>query len=160
MFIGPCYVLANNGVSISTAISALQLKPGTNGPVELLRASFTQSTSTTSTQLAAGVIRKSAAATVTLAVAGTHLKKMNPAAPTSDASLGTTATGITASAEGTNSDLTIQRGLNILNGWEWLPTAEERMIVPQSGFVALTFLSAPPSATWFAELAFRELRGG
>ena len=160
MFIGPVYTLTNNGVAISTAITALQLKPGTNGPAEILRAALTQSTSTTSTQLAAAVIRKSAAATVTTAVAGTHLKKHNPASPTSDASLGTSATGVTASAEGTNSDLTIQRGLNILNGWEYLPTPEERLVVPQSGFLAVTFLSAPPSATWFADLTFRELRGG
>lgn len=160
MFIGPVYTLTNNGVSISTAITALQLKPGTNGPCEVLRAAITQSTSTTSTQLAAGVIRKSGAATVTAAVAGTTLKKHNPISPTSDASLGTSATGITASAEGTNSDLTIQRGLNVLNGWEYLPTPEERLVVPQSGFLAVTFLSAPPSATWFADLTFRELRGG
>lgn len=160
MFIGPVYVLTNNGVTISTAISALQLQPGTAGPAEVLRAALTQSTSTTSTQLAAALIRKSGAATVTTAVAGTHLKKMNPASPTSNAILGTAATGVTATAEGTNTDLTVQRGLNILNGWEWLPTPEERFVVPQSGFAAVTFLSAPPSATWFADLVFRELRGG
>lgn len=159
MFLGPVYLLANNGVTISTAISALQLKVGANGVAELLRASLTQGTSTTSTQFAAGVIRKSAAATVTQAIAGTTLKKMNPASPTADATISTTATGITASAEGTNTDLTIQRGINILNGWEWLPTPEERMIVPIAGFCAVTFLTAPPSATWYAELVYRELRG-
>lgn len=160
MFIGPCYILTNNGVSISTAITALQLKPGVNGPVEVLRAALTQSTSTTSAQVAAGLIRKSAAATVTTGVAGTTVLKQNPVNPTTDASLGVSATGITASAEGTNSELSIQRGFNVLNGMEWLPTPEERVLVPQSGFVALTFLSAPPSATWNGSITFRELRGG
>jgi len=160
MFIGPVYILTNNGVSISTAISALQWKPGTNGPIEVLRAALTQATSTTSTQVAAGLIRKSAAATVTLGVAGTHLLKQNPVNPASDASLGTSATGITASAEGTNGELSIQRGFNILNGFEWLPTPEERVLAPQGGFLALTFLSAPPSATWHATIVARELRGG
>jgi hypothetical protein len=152
------YVLTNNGVSISTAITALQLKAGVNGPIEILRVALTQSTSTTSAQVQAGLIRKSAAATVTTATAGTHLLKGNPINPTSDASLTTTATGITASAEGTNGELTITRGFNILNGWEWLPTPEERVWVPQGGIIALTFLSAPPSATWLAQIHFRELR--
>lgn len=159
MFIGPVYSLQNNGVSISTAITALQLKAGTNGVVELLRASFTQSSIVTSAQFAAAVLRKSAAATVTIAVAGTNLKKMNPASPTADAALGTSATGFTATAEGTNTDFSVQRGINILNGWEWLPTPEERMIIPISGFCGLTFVSAPSAATWYAELVFRELRG-
>lgn len=152
------YILTNNGVSISTAITALQLKAGTNGPIEILRCSLTQSTSTTSAQVQAGLIRKSAAATVTTAVAGTHLLKGNPINPTSDASLGTAATGVTASAEGTNGELSIVRGFNVLNGWEWLPTPEERIFVPQGGIVALTFLNAPASATWVAQIHFRELR--
>lgn len=159
MFIGPVYALANNGVTISTAITAIQLKAGANGVVELLRAALTQGTSVTSTQFAAGVIRKTAAATVTAATAGANVKKMNPASPTADCSLGATATGFTASGEGTDGDLSIQRGINILNGWEWLPTPEERMIVPIAGFCAVKFLTAPPSATWYAELLFRELRG-
>ena len=160
MFVGPCYILKNNGVTISTAISLLQLKPGTNGPVEILRAAINQGSSTTSAAIQAGLIRKTAAATVTLGVAGTHLLKQNPVNPTSDASLGTSATGITASAEGTNGELTITRGFNDLNGMEWLPTPEDRVMVAQSAFAALTFLSAPPSATRFGELVFRELRGG
>lgn len=160
MFIGPVYLLKNNGVTIATAITALQLLAGSAGPVEILRASLTQSTTTTSAQTAAGVIRKSAAATVTAAVAGTTLLKGNPVAPASNANLGTSATGITASAEGTNGELSTQRGFNVLNGYEWLPTPEERILAPQAGIVALTFQAAPPSATWFAELAFRELRGG
>jgi hypothetical protein len=160
MFIGPCYTLKNNGVSISTAISVIQLKLGTNGPAELLRASQTQGTSTTSSQIAAKIVRKTAAATVTAAVAGTTLLKQNPINPASDASLGTAATGITASAEGTDGEAPIERGHNILNGWEWLPTPEERELVPQAGIVALKNSVAPPSATYYAEIAFRELRGG
>ena len=162
MFIGPVYQLNNGnaGTTVSTAITVTQLKPGTNGPVEILRASITQSGNTTSSQVAAALQRKSAAATVTTAVAGTNLNKMNPVAPTSDASLGTSATGFTASAEGTPTDYAIKRGFNILNGFEWLPTPEERVIVPQSGFLGLTFVTAPPSATYYAETVFRELRGG
>lgn len=159
MFVGPCYILRHNA-TISTQISALQLKPGTNGPAEILRAALSQSNYTTNSQTKAGLRRKSAAATVTTAVAGTHLMKQNPVNPTSDASLGTSATGVTASGEGTDSDLATARGFNVLSGYEWLPTPEERIMVPQSGFMALQFQSAPPSADWLSEMVFRELRGG
>lgn len=160
MFGCPIYTLKNNGVTIATAITALQLLAGTAGPVEVLRASLTQSSSTTSAQTSAGVIRKSAAATVTAAVLGTTLLEQNPVSPASNANLGVSATGITASAEGTNGERTVERGFNVLNGFEWLPTPEERILAPQGGILALYFVSAPPSATWFAELTFRELRGG
>ena len=161
MFIGPCYILKNLGVSISTAISPLQLKPGVNGPIEILRSSLGQGSTATSAQLAAALVqRKTAAATVTIAVAGTHLLKQNPVNPASDASLGTSATGITASAEGTDGEQSITRGFNDLNGAEWLATPEERIMVAQSAFVAQKFLTAPQSATRYCELAFRELRAG
>jgi len=159
MFIGPVYSLTNNGVVIATAISALQLLAGANGPVEVLRCAVTQSSTTTSAQVVAGLIRKTAAATVTAAVAGTTLLKGNPVAPTTNATLSTSGTGITASAEGTNGELSVQRGFNILNGWEWLPTPEERILAPQAGILAVTFLAAPTSATYNVELRFRELRG-
>lgn len=160
MFLGPVYNLSNNGVPITTAITALQLKAGANGVCELLRASFTQSGSVASTQIALAIERKSAGATVTIAVANVTLKKLNPASPTADCTITTTGTGITATGEGTTTDLTIQRGVNILNGLEWLPTPEERMVVPIAGFVGCTFLSAPPAgSTWYVDLMFRELRG-
>jgi len=159
MFIGPCYILKNLGVSISTAISAIQLKAGTNGAVELLRSYMGQGSTATSAQIAAALVqRKTAAATVTAATAGTHLLKQNPINPTTDASLGTSATGITATAEGTDGEQTITRGYNDLNGAEWLASPEERVILPQGGIVAQKFLVAPQSATRYCELVFRELR--
>lgn len=155
----PVYILRHSA-TISTAISALQLKAGTNGPIELLRAALSQGSSNASAQCAAGLVRCSAGATVTTAVAGTHLFKANPLAPTADAALGTSSTGVTATAEGTETDTALVRGFNVLNGFEWLPTPEERIIVPQGGIIKLKFLLAPPSATWYSEIVFRELRGG
>jgi hypothetical protein len=159
MFIGPAYILKNLGVSIATAITALQFKAGVNGAVEIMRASLGQGSVATSAQYAAALLRKSAAATVTIGVAGTHLLKQNPIAPTSDASLGTSATGITATVEGTDGEQSVTRAFNDLNGMEWLPTPEERLLVPQGGIVGLKYLVAPQSATRYAELAFREIRG-
>ncbi len=159
MFIGPCYAVVNNGVSISTAITAVQYKAGTNGAAEILRASATQGSTATSAQPACSLLRKSAGATVTTGVAGTTVVKQNPINPTTDASLGTAATGITATAEGTNGEQFISDGANDLNGYVYLPAQEERPIVAVSGIVGVTYLTAPQSATRYARIAWRELRG-
>ena len=42
---------------------------------------------------------------------------------------------------------------------EWLATPEERVLVPQGGICGLTYLVAPQSATRYAEVVLRELRG-
>jgi hypothetical protein len=160
MFIGPCYDINNLGVSISTAISPIQLKAGVNGAVEILRAKASNASVATSGQYGIALLRKTAGATVTTGVAGTTVLKQNPVNPTTDASLGTSATGITATAEGTNGEQLVTDGFNDLNGWLYLPGETERPLVPQAGIVALTFLSAPQSATRHASMRFRELRGG
>jgi hypothetical protein len=151
------YVLRNAGVTISTAITILQLKAGTNYPLEILRASLSQFGSTTSAGARFSLLRKTGAATVTAASAGTHLNKMNSANPTSDVSLGTTATGYTGTSEGTDGDILVDEGFNVINGFVWLPTPEERIVVPVSGFLAMKFLTAPASHTWYASIYFREL---
>lgn len=158
MFTFAMYALKNNGVNISTAISVSQLKAGVNGPLAILRHSLTQSGSVTSTQVAAALVRKSAAATVTTGVAGTTLLKQNPISITTDASLGTAATGITASAEGTDGEQTLARGFNVLNGQETVYTPEERVIVAQGGIIAQKLLVAF-TTTWYSELVFAEMRG-
>jgi hypothetical protein len=155
----PVYTLRNNGVSISTAITVLQLQAGTAGPIEILRAALTQQAVVTSTQVAAKLVRKSAAATVTIAVAGTNLNKNNPIMPASNATLGTSATGFTASGEGTDGEIDIERGFNVLTGFEWLASDAEQIIVPAAGIFALKFSVAPPAATWYGEIVFREYRG-
>lgn len=146
------YVVENGGVAISTAITIIQLKAGASRGLELLRAKISQAVSETSTQEHIQILRKSAAATVT---SRTPLK-LNPDDGAADAVGGTAATGITATAEGTDGDVLIEEGFNILNGWEWLPTPEERIVAHAGDFLALKFGTAPASQTWYASLYFRE----
>lgn len=151
---GYSYEVRNGGVTISTAITVIQIKAGASA-LELLRASIGQRGSTTSTIERIGILRKSAAATVTSA---TPLK-LSPGDPASLAVGGTAATGITGTAEGTDSDILVDECFNIVNGiWSWLPTPSERIRVPQGGILALKFLAAPGSQTWFASMKFRELQ--
>lgn len=158
MFTFAAYNLRNLGVAISTAITVAQLKAGVNGPLAILRHTVGQGSSVTSTQTASTLIRKSAAATVTAAAAGTTLTKQNPLSVASDASLGVSATGITATAEGTDGEQMTTRPWNVLNGQETVNTPEERDIIAQGGICAQKLLVAF-NATYYSELRFMELRG-
>jgi hypothetical protein len=158
MFGFPVYSLKNLGVSIAGATTVSQYKAGTNGIAILLRNMIGQGNSVTSTQTAATLIRKTAAATVTAGSAGTTVTKNNPVNPTTDASLGVSATGITASAEGTDGEQISTRPFNILNGQESVWTPEERPVVPVSGIVGQKLLAAF-TATYYSELTWMEMRG-
>ena len=166
MFIGPVFSLSNLGPSTggTVPVTMAQLKSGTNGAAEILRASLTQGSNTTSTQCLAQLNRKTTAATVTAATAGTNLFKQNGANPTTDATLATSGTGITATVEGTNGEQPWIRGFNSLNGVEYLSSPEERIMVAQVSnstynIIGLTLTNTALSANWVADLKWRELRG-
>lgn len=149
------YVI-NDSRATSTAITVLQIK-AVNSSVEIIRAWANQTSSTTSAQCNIMLVRKSTPATVT---ALTPLL-MDGGDAASRAVGGTAATGRTASNEGVNADILIEEGFNVLNGWLYLPVPEERIVLsPATATLAtlgLTFVSAPPSATWDFGIVFREI---
>jgi len=157
MAAGDVYTIVHRRIVVATAITIIQVKAGTNSPLEILRAWCSQSASTTSAQGALALIRKSAAATVTAGSVGTTVLKRSPNSGTPDLSLGTSATGITATAEGTDSDEIYPDGFSNLGGWLYLPVPEERPIVPVGGIIALKFMAAPTSNTFTAGIVVREL---
>lgn len=134
--------------TVATAITVLQLTAPSTMAVEILSASATQSTSVTSAAAEIALVRKSAAATVT-ALTPLRLFPGGPAASSTG--------GRTATAEGTDTDLVIQEGFNILNGWVYTPVPEERIFVPPSAIIGLKFTAAPTSATWKTRIVFREI---
>lgn len=149
---GGIYIV-NHSAVVATAISIIQIKAGATTPLIILRAAVTQRSSTTSAQTAIQFVRKSAAGTVT---SFTPLK-LRPSDAAADAVGGTAATGITASAEGTDTDILVREGFNLLNGWLYVPVPEERILVPPAGIIALKFPAAPASATYDAYIIFQEL---
>lgn len=157
MAAGDVYTLVHKRIVVATAITILQIKAGTNSPCEILRAWVSQHLSTTSAQAQISFIRKSTAATVTAAIVGTTLYKRSPNAGTPDVILSTSGTGLTATAEGTNTDEIYPDSFNVLNGWLYLPVPEERILIPISGNLGLTFMVAPASHTFTAGITFREL---
>jgi hypothetical protein len=152
---GYIYIVKNGdaGVVISTAITLLQIKAGA-AALEVIRAVLTQGLSETSTQEQVQLLRKTAAATVTSFTP----RKTNPGNPSSLAVGGTAATGYTGSAEGTDGEVLIDEGFNILNGWLWTPVRPGEIWVPQGGIIAMKFPVAPASGTWRATLVARELQ--
>jgi hypothetical protein len=130
------------GVSVSTAITLLQYKAGSTNTAKLIRAWVTQSNQTSSTQQTIAILRKSAAATVT---SFTPLL-LDPGDSAAAGVGGTSATGYTATAEGTNGNILVQADFNVLNGWLWVPVPEDRIIIPPSGIIGLTLINAPGSA--------------
>lgn len=140
----------DTGVIISTAITILQVKAGA-AALEILRAGISQGLSETSTMEHVQLLRKTAAATVSSFTPRRH----NPSDPVSLAVGGVAATGYTATVEGTDGEVLLDDGWNILNGWQW-KSGEDRIVVPQGGIVALKFPVAPASATYRAYITFAE----
>lgn len=134
--------------AVSTAITVLELTAPSTMALEITRAWMTQYSSATSAQMDVVLLRK--AATIT----GTSITPV----PLSPGLAATSATAKrTATAEGTDGDILAGDGVNVLTGWLWLPTPEERIIVPPSGRIAIKCPSAPPSATYRYGMYYREI---
>lgn len=135
--------------AVSTAITILQLQAGSTAPFEVVKAWLTQEGSATSTQNRIQFARASAAATVTAGVVGTHVFKLQGAgAPTPSLQLGTTGTGVLASAEGILTDMIDDTGFNIIAGWDWVSLFKGHCVVPAAGLIVLKFPVAPTNLTW------------
>lgn len=158
---GRVYVVSLTRVSVTGAITLIQLKTGAQCPAQILRVTLGQSSSTTSTQLPVQLNRKvNSAATVT---SFTPLKNGPITDPAAAAAGGTSATGVNASAEGTDGDILKQDVWNYLNGWMFLPSPKEPLFVDafvatSQGLAALKLPVAPASGvTLTADLVFEEM---
>ena len=148
------YTINHDGIVVATAITILQYKSGAANKASLVRCSISQGLSETSTMEQIKVLRKTAAATVT---SFTPLEN-DPDGPIAFGVGGTAATGITATAEGTDGDILINEGFNILNGFLWVRGTRqpEEIVIPAGGIIAMKFPVAPASATWRAQFVIEE----
>lgn len=157
------YVLTLGAVSVSAAISLVQVVTGAKAPLQIIRATVSQSSSTTSTQQRVQLNKKkTTAATVTSQTPALLGPSTDPAA---NAVGGTALSGVNASAEGTDDVVSFQDVFNYLNGWIFLPTPKEYLFVDVGGVTAainggmvIKLPSAPGSAvTLVSNLVFEEL---
>jgi len=148
------YKVALSAVSISTAITIIQIKAGATVPLQIIAATIDQSSTTTSTQLRAQLNRKSAAATVTTQTP----EKLGPTTdPAASAVGGTSATGTNASAEGTDTGVIGEGAFNYLNGWVLPVNPKALYFVDAVGIIGLKFPAAPGATTFIAVILFEEL---
>jgi hypothetical protein len=134
---------------ISTARTIIQYNAPSTRIAVVLRAWLSQTLSETSTQEEVEILRTTTAGT------GTG----GPPTPRPKGAFAAAAGTATFnhSAEGTAGDSLIREGFNILNGWLWVATPDEYIILPPSARIALKFPVAPASATWTAGLTVAEL---
>ena len=135
------YQLVRPATTTSTAITIQQVTAPAGTMAEFVRCWVTQSTIVTSTQTRIQFLRKSTAATVT----STNPALLGVGMQASKCVGGTGATGITASAEGTDAAVYLEEGFNVVNGWLYLPVPEER-VYSVNTTVGLKFPTAPVSA--------------
>lgn len=149
---GRLYTIKHEAISVAGAITIIQLATPATCIALIHRLEISQSASTTSAQVRTQIVRKSAAATVT---SYTPLE-MSPGGNAALSVGGTSATGITASGEGTDTDIVFSAVWNALSGYLYLPTPEERIVVPPSSFLGVKF-PANPALTITAQLIFEEI---
>ena len=145
------YVLPRSSVTTSTAITIEQVTVVAGTMVEYTRAWVNQSTITTSSQTRIQLLRKSAVASVT----STTPTPLGLGMQASKCVGGATATGITATGEGTDGVVYIEEGFNIVNGWLYLPVPEER-IYQITTSIGLKFPTAPTSAGYVSGIEWLE----
>ena len=140
------YTLIRSSTTTSTAITIQQVLIPAGTAIELTRAWVNQSTITTSAGTRIQLLRKTAVATVTSATPAL----LSPNMVASRCVGGTSASGITATVEGTDGAVYVEEGFNIVgNGWLYLPVPEERILLINTA-IALKFPTAPTSAGWIS----------
>lgn len=143
------------------AITLVFVNPGTTASLEFLRAWCGQAGSATSAQQRVQLSSQVTAFPTLTSQAPVKNKLSDPSSLITGGTAGAAGTsGITASAEGAGTKTVLYPdSFNVLNGWLWVPSPPETMIMNAGGASGLgLFLPAAPSSTsnWSAGMTFRE----
>lgn len=141
------YVARHDDASVSTAITLVQVNAPSDESIDVLRAWVSFDT-TTSTAQEVGFKRVTTAGTGSSFTA--ILLRPN------DAAFGGSCT-YAHSAEGTLGDIIVREHCNMLNGWLYLPTPEERIRIAGGGRLSLYFPAAPSAVNVSAGIVFGTL---
>lgn len=134
------YNVTQLGVASGTSVVTLiEFETAATHAFEVLRAWIENETSEVSEQWACSFVRKSADGTN---VTTPTVEPLDPASQ----SHGQTVRGMCTTV-GTISATIMRRGFNVLNGFEWVATPEERIVVPAAGTFGLHLPVAPVTST-------------
>jgi hypothetical protein len=151
------YNLIRASVATSTAITVNQVLVPATAAAEFTRAWCNQDSVTTTNQTRIQLNNNSTACTVT----GTSPVAAGTGMQASKAVSGASATGITATIEGTTTSTWWTEGFNIVNGILYLPVPEARWLLvgKAAGFAALKFPGAPAAANYTTGIEWLEFAG-
>lgn len=128
--------------------------------LRILRAWCGQGASETSEQLGVQIVQQAAAfGTFTAATPSPHVLGGAASGITGGTTQAAATAGVDASANaaGTKTVL-IPDSFNNLNGWLWVPTPEERILVPPDVCITLAIVGTPTAlGNWTAGMTFEEL---
>lgn len=157
------YVVSGGGITLANqAVTLVFINPGTTASIEILRAWASQSGSTTSAQQRIQFNTQVTVFPTLVSATPAKLKISDPVSLITGGTAGAAGTcGINASAEGAGAKIVLhQDSFNVLNGWLWVPTPAETIIMnagAASGF-GLHLPVAPSSLTnWQFGVVYREL---
>ena len=128
--------------------------------IRLLRAWCAQGATETSEQLGIQLaLQASAFGTYTAATPAPHVIGGAASGITGSTSAAAASAGVDASANAAGTKTTIiADGFNNLTGWLWVPTPEERILVPADTAVVLAMIGTATTLTnWYAGITFEEL---
>jgi hypothetical protein len=149
-------IAASDLVIIRTA-SALSTRASM---IKILRAWCSQGASETSQELGIQLaLQASAFGTYSSATPRPHVVNGAASGITggTTGAAGTAGVDASANAAGTKTEI-IADAFNNLNGWLWLPTPEERIIVPVDTAIVLAMIgTATDLGNWYAGITFEEL---
>jgi hypothetical protein len=128
--------------------------------IEILRAGVGQRGTATSQQLGILLAQKATAFGTYTATTPAPTVVGGAASGIAGGTAGAAATaGTDASAEGAGTVTNIlEDGFNVLNGWLWVPTPEERLLIPSDTALILKLVGTPLTLTgWNAYVIYREV---
>lgn len=155
-------VPATNITLANAAVTLVFVNPGTTCSLEFLRAWAGQSGSAASAQQRVQLSTQVSVFPTLTSQAPVKTKFLDPASAITGGVAGAAGTsGINASAEGAGAKtVVIPDAFNVLNGWLWVPTPPETLVMNASAAsgLGLHFPAAAASLTgWNAGMMFREL---
>ncbi len=156
------YVLPATNVTLANqAVTLAFINPGVDATLEILRCWCSQAANATSAQQRVQLSTQVTAFPTLTSVSPEPTAPIDQASTVVGGTAGAAGTsGVNASAEGAGSKTVIQPdAFNVLNGWLWVPTPDEVILMSASlasGF-GLHFPAAPATLTaWNAGIVYAE----
>lgn len=141
--------------ALTTTVPFVQIATPATMQVAITGIELGQTANETSVQEVLTITRRSTASTLPTAQAPLRLNDSDAASLLTGTTT-TNAWGI-ATVTGTIGDVLRRVTFNQLNGWLWVPTPEQYIILGISEFVTIQFETAPASALWAGTINLEEL---